>query len=77
MNCKLCEASEGHLPKCVAEDLQTVLDCMSGADGGVAFACLRMFLTQCAKEGNDVQPIRQIARLIRFLAPHIDERSRI
>lgn len=73
--CNMCESKPAgtHLPTCVGDDLQTILDCMSGADGGIAYYDLRVFLGKCAKEGTDAIFVRQLARLIRKLSPHIDK----
>lgn len=71
--CTVCEAKTGHLPKCVAQDLQTILDCMSGADGGVSYVVLRSFLGECAKQDNDAIMVRKLAALIRHLNPHMNE----
>lgn len=62
-NCNICEASPC-LPLCLAPELQVILDCMTGADGGVSYANLRAFLGLCAKQGNDVPFMRNTADLI-------------
>lgn len=72
MRCNVCESSDGHVRHCTGADLQTILDCMSGADGGGAYVTLRAFLGLCAKQGNDFPAVRQLASLIRRLSPGID-----
>lgn len=58
-------------PKEFAEDVATLLDCFTGADGGVAFVILCRFLNTCVDQGNDVPFLRQTAKLIRKLAPDL------
>ena len=72
MICKVCEGENGCLPQCQSKDLQTILDCMSGADGGAAYVMLRSFMGLAAKQGQRFPAITQLAALIRRVSPSID-----
>lgn len=53
------------VPKQFREDVETLLACFGGDDGGVAFVKLCRFLKSCDEQGNDVPFLRQMAKLIR------------
>lgn len=54
------------------EDLQTILDCMIGVDGGVSFVRLKWFLEQCQQRyehhGNDAPGDLKILEAVNLLA---------
>ena len=54
------------------EDLQTILDCMNGVDGGISFVQLKWFLEQCQQRyehhGNDAPGDRKILEAVNLLA---------
>ena len=55
------------IPESFKADVDTILDCFTGADGGLSFVMLGMFLRDCEQQGVDVVCVRQFARLIRVL----------
>jgi hypothetical protein len=48
--------------------IDTILDTMGGADGGISFVLLRTFLCQCEEDGQDVPFVRQFARLCEHMS---------
>ena len=52
------------------DDLRTITDTFSGADGGVSFALLRRFLDEADR---NVPCVRDLAKIIRALSPAAKE----
>jgi hypothetical protein len=59
--------NDAMVPETFRDDVDRLLDCFTGGDGGADFVRLCGFLQVCVRDGNDVPFIRQTARLLRHL----------
>lgn len=50
------------------DDMQDILDMATGADGGLTFHQLRMFLLVCEEQGTEVPFLQQFAKLCRGMS---------
>jgi hypothetical protein len=71
VNCPVCKGST------MKEDLQTILDCMTGVDGGVSFVLLKSLLERCQERNEEadrqiLQVVNRMARLIRAVNKDTD-----